>query len=279
MASLLARRCALSCRAGAPRPLPCRPSKYVNSRVASVSGRMARQAPALVCASSASDAAPDADAPTTSSAAGQFSEEEQRLLWDSVSRALLRLGRAGATDAHARSLSELLRSHKLVKVQVNAPPDAAAAAAAALAAACGAVLLQAKGTTLLFGDGGAAGEALLEAARESAGKTQAWRERRSGEREKRQEKLRATEAKREANASRSRRKIGAMIQSVSGKGGGGGGVTKEALRGEWQQLAAGIAAEEAGEAAAAAPPPKQPWKRGGGGGSGGAAAPDAGKPQ
>jgi hypothetical protein len=31
-----------------------------------------------------------------------FTEEQRRMLWDSVTRALLRLGKAGATEAHAR---------------------------------------------------------------------------------------------------------------------------------------------------------------------------------
>lgn len=178
-------------------------------------------------------------------------------MWDSVTRALLRLGKAGATESHARSLSELLRAHKLVKVQINGPNGAALQTGAALSEGSGGVLLQAKGGTLLFGDGGSTPDALLLVARESTGKTAVWREKKSGEREKRQAALAATTAKREANASRSRRRIGGMISGVAK----GGELTKEALRGEWQQLAAGIAAEEAGEAPAPRTAPKQPWKR------------------
>jgi hypothetical protein len=57
-----------------------------------------------------------------------------------------------------------------------------------------------------------------------------------------------------------------MISGVSA-GGGRGPVSREALRGEWEQLAAGIAAEEAGleppagAGGAPAKQPKQPWKR------------------
>ncbi|KIZ00813.1 hypothetical protein MNEG_7150 [Monoraphidium neglectum] len=219
-----------------------------------------RSAPSAVCAS-----AQDAEAPTTSSGASSsaFTDEQQRLLWDSVSRALLRLGKSGATEAHGRSLCELLRAHKLVKVQINGPADAAAAVAASLSADSGGVLLQTKGGTLLFAEGDAEAAALLQVANESAGKTAVWREKRMEQREKRQQLLATTTAKREANASRSRRRIGKMISNVSS--GGKGKMSREGLLGEWQQLAAGIAAEEAGEAAAAAaqggPAPKQPWKR------------------
>lgn len=187
-------------------------------------------------------------------------------MWDAVSRSLLRLGKAGATEAHARSLCELLRAHKLVKVQVNGPPGVAAAAAATLVGGSGGALLQLKGGTLLFGDGSCSPDVLLEAARDSSGKTAAWRERRNEERGKRQQALAETAAKRAANASRGSRKIGRLIANVSG-GGGGGAVTREGLRGEWQQLAAGITAEVAGEpqaAPAGGPEPKQPWKRAGG---------------
>lgn len=60
-----------------------------------------------------------------------------------------------------RSLGELLRAHKLVKVQINGPTDAADRAAADLARGSGGVLLASKGGTLLFAEGGASPEALL----------------------------------------------------------------------------------------------------------------------
>jgi RNA-binding protein YhbY len=76
-----------------------------------------------------------------------LSEDQQRALWESVSRALLKLGRSGITATHARSLSELLGHHKLIKVQLNGARDEAAAVAAAAAdlarqAGDAAVLLQ-----------------------------------------------------------------------------------------------------------------------------------------
>jgi RNA-binding protein YhbY len=62
----------------------------------------------------------------------------------------------------SRSLCELLRAHKLVKVQINGPADAAAAVAASLSADSGGVLLQTKGGTLLFAEGNAEAAALLQ---------------------------------------------------------------------------------------------------------------------
>lgn len=176
-------------------------------------------------------------------------------------RSLLRLGKAGATETHARSLAELLAAHKLVKVQINGPWTAAAEIAAMLSERAGGALVLTRGATLLFSEGGADPEGLLRHAEESVARAAVRRERRSAWREKRQGELAVTNAKREANASRSRKQIGKMISSVSNKG----ELTRESLRGEWQQLAQGIAQEEAGEEAslakASAPAPKQPWKR------------------
>ncbi|GBF92392.1 hypothetical protein Rsub_05594 [Raphidocelis subcapitata] len=220
-----------------------------------------------VCAQ-AEDAAAEPAAPAAAS--GTFSEEQEQLLWESVTRALLRLGKSGATESHTRSLSELLDAHKMVKVQVNAPASTASAAAAALAAGAGARLVMTKGSTLLFAQAGAAPEGLLQLATESKARTAVYREKLAAAREKKRDELRATEAKRESNTSRStaRTKIHRMIDNVSGGGGGGGGggdLSRSALLGEWQQLAAGIAAEEAGDESQLGAPkskePQQPWKR------------------
>lgn len=43
-----------------------------------------------------------AAAPAAPAAAPAFTEEQSELLWRSVSRALLRLGKGGATETHAR---------------------------------------------------------------------------------------------------------------------------------------------------------------------------------
>lgn len=78
----------------------------------------------------AAAAAPPAAAVAGSNAHG-FTEPELRQLWDSVSRSLLKLGKSGLSDTHINSLRELLLSHKLVKVQLNAAKDDAGVAAAA----------------------------------------------------------------------------------------------------------------------------------------------------
>jgi hypothetical protein len=41
-------------------------------------------------------------------------------MWDSVSKPLLRIGKSGVSSSHLQSLSELLKAHGLVKVQLNA---------------------------------------------------------------------------------------------------------------------------------------------------------------
>lgn len=48
-----------------------------------------------------------------------FTGAEDRQLWDSVSRALLKLGKSGLADSHVNSLKELLVAHLLVKVELN----------------------------------------------------------------------------------------------------------------------------------------------------------------
>lgn len=72
-----------------------------------------------------------AAAAAPSSSPFTFSEEEQKQLWDSVSRALLKLGKSGLSETHVNSLKELLNAHKMVKVQLNGARDDAEVAAAA----------------------------------------------------------------------------------------------------------------------------------------------------
>lgn len=132
-----------------------------------------------------------------------------------MSRPLLRLGRAGATETHGRSLAELAAAHRLVKVQVNGARDAALAdVAAGLERHAGreAVLLQVgsrvsrggggagwsrrwlgrahsrrlpphaaaqvKGSTLLFGARGSSRDELLAVAEAEAAGTALWKAKR-----------------------------------------------------------------------------------------------------
>ncbi len=192
---------------------------------------------------------------------GPFSEAQRELLWNSVTRSLLRLGRAGATESHCRSLKEMLAAHKLVKVQINGPLAGADDVVRQLSDGAGGKLVLAKGSTLLFRERAADPEALLvvsintawsnclveggagpgkcilpetrapvyspsllsppvkppttdptinhcappprQLASDSMARTAVWREKRQGRREQRVEGLKATVAKREANASRS----------------------------------------------------------------------------
>lgn len=210
----------------------------------------------------------------SSGSSGAFTEPQLTQLWDSVSRSLLRLGRTGVTDAHCRSLGELLAAHKLVKVQLNGvradegAQDAVAAVADALAQRSGgaATLLRVKGSTMLFGSASSPPAELLAVAEASAAGTQAWRLKRQAAAAQRAVGRAASDAKRQANASRSRRRIGQLIDTVSPAG--RGGLDRAALAAEWQQLERSISSEEAAMDAAggaAAPTParraRAPWRR------------------
>lgn len=212
---------------------------------------------------------------STLGSSSAFTELQLAQLWDSVSRALLRLGRTGVTDAHCRSLGELLAAHKLVKVQLNgvrAGEGAQAvivAAAEALAERSGgaATLLHVKGSTMLFGASGSPPAELLAVAEAAAAGTQAWRLKRQAAAAQRAVGRTASEAKRHANASRSRRRIGQLINTVAQPG--KGGLDRATLAAEWQQLEHSISSEEAaldaksGGAAAATPARRSraPWRR------------------
>lgn len=198
------------------------------------------------------------------STSDRFTESEQQALWDSVSRALLRLGKTGVTESHARSLVELLTAHKLVKVQHNGcrgNPAALAAAAATLQeqSAGMAELLHAKGSTLLFGSSSSTNEQLLALAEASVASTAVWKTKRAAAAAERQQQRAALEAKKESNASRSRKRIGQMIKTVAKPG----PLDKSTLVQEWQQLAGSIAAEEAGDGSSSSGGAKRktPWKK------------------
>lgn len=94
----------------------------------------AAAAAAVIAAAAAAVAASPEEPQSPSSSNGDpisFTDEEQRQLWDSVSRSLLKLGKSGLSDTHVNSLKELLAAHKLVKVQLNAAKDDEGVAAAA----------------------------------------------------------------------------------------------------------------------------------------------------
>jgi RNA-binding protein YhbY len=204
-----------------------------------------------------------AEAVSSISTSDRFTEAEQQALWNSVSRALLRLGKTGATESHGRSLVELLAAHKLVKVQHNGcrgNPAALAAAATALQeqSAGLAELLHVKGSTLLFGSSSSTNEQLLAVAEASVASTAVWKTKRAAAAAERQQQRAVTEAKKVSNASRSRKRIGQMIRTVAKPG----PVDKSSLVQEWQQLAGSIAAEEAGEGSSSGSSRrKAPWKK------------------
>jgi len=100
-------------------------------------------------------------------AASGLSEREGRVMWDSVQKPLLRVGKVGVQKSHMQSLRELVRAHLLVKVQLNTFNTDIIAVGRELADGSGAALLQSKGRTLLFGGQGAGKEALLEKAQDS----------------------------------------------------------------------------------------------------------------
>eukprot|EP00878_Enallax_costatus_P004553 GHUV01004794.1.p1 GENE.GHUV01004794.1~~GHUV01004794.1.p1 ORF type:complete len:287 (+),score=66.51 GHUV01004794.1:266-1126(+) len=197
---------------------------------------------------------------------GRFSTAEHQQLWDSVSRSLLKLGKAGASDTHARSLCELLGSHKLVKVQLNGAKDnpqlVARVAANIVQQADGAAeLLQTKGVTMLFANSSSSKEELLAIAEASAAGTALWKAKRAEAAADRRQQRKLAEAKREAGASRSRKRIGQMITSVAKPS--KGPMDKATLVEEWKQLAAGIVEEEAdkGSSSLQGVKRKAPWKK------------------
>jgi RNA-binding protein YhbY len=82
-----------------------------------------------------------------------WAEEDLEYFWNSVDRALLKVGKAGFQATHTNSLQELLRHHPLVKVQMNAAIDDVAIVAECVAHTAGARYIKQKGRTLLFVSG------------------------------------------------------------------------------------------------------------------------------
>lgn len=224
---------------------------------------------AVAAAEGADGHAPEAEAAAAAaSTSGRFTDLELKQLWDSVSRSLLKLGKTGVTETHARSLSELVASHKLVKVQHNGArgdPKAIAAAAAALHEQTeGAIeLLQVKGSTMLFGSSSLSNEQLLAVAEAEAASTEVWKTKRAAAAAERRQQRAAAEAKKETSTSRSRRRIGQMITSVAKPS--KGPLDKGTLVQEWQQLASSITSEEAaaegGSSSTQQRTRKAPWKK------------------
>lgn len=100
------------------------------------------------------------------SAAG-LASHEARSMWDSVSKPLLRIGKSGVSSSHLQSLSELLKAHGLVKVQLNAVHADVFAIGRQLSDGSAGSLLVGKGRTLLFGDHQATTKQLLSTAKTS----------------------------------------------------------------------------------------------------------------
>lgn len=195
----------------------------------------------------------------------RFSETELAQLWNSVSRSLLKLGKAGASESHVRSLGELLSSHKLVKVQLNGARDDSelveqVAAGVVQQSAGAAELLQIKGVTMLFCSSTSSNQELLAIAEASSASTAVWKAKRAKAAADKRHQREAADAKRAANASASRKRIGQMISSVSKPS--SGPVDKDVLVEEWKQLAAGIIAEENVEGSSQlGAKRKAPWKK------------------
>lgn len=86
----------------------------------------------------------------------ELSSDELRELWDSIPKPLLTIGRKGAEESHANSLRDLLAAHKLVKAKFTGvdPERVDAMQLEWLVGNSGAVLLQRKGVTFLFAEGG-----------------------------------------------------------------------------------------------------------------------------
>lgn len=100
------------------------------------------------------------------SAAG-LATHEARSMWDSVDKPLLRIGKSGVLPSHIQSLGELLSSHALVKVQLNAVHADVFAVGRQLADGSGGALLVGKGRTLLLGAPNASTKQLLSTAKAS----------------------------------------------------------------------------------------------------------------
>lgn len=80
-----------------------------------------------------------------------YNEAELKQIWNSIGRALLRLGKSGMQPSHANSLRELIAAHPLLKIQINGSPDDATIAMIAneVVTNCGVDVVQIKGSTIL----------------------------------------------------------------------------------------------------------------------------------
>ncbi|KAF5835739.1 hypothetical protein DUNSADRAFT_6965 [Dunaliella salina] len=115
---------------------------------------------------------------STSLVEQQFSGPELDLLWSSVPRAFLKLGKSGAQESHARSLMELLPAHKIVKVQLNGNPRGAQEIGRRLATMANANLLAVQGPHMLFALASCHPDQLLELAQSSKQKQAAYHQKR-----------------------------------------------------------------------------------------------------
>ncbi|GAX73800.1 hypothetical protein CEUSTIGMA_g1251.t1 [Chlamydomonas eustigma] len=107
-----------------------------------------------------------------------FEEKEEQLLWDAVSRPLLKVGSSGALDTHIRSMRELLTAHKLVKVQLNNDPKHAHSVARMFEEECNAKLVAIRGKTILMAEGATSDASLLAIAETSRSKIRRYNEKR-----------------------------------------------------------------------------------------------------
>jgi hypothetical protein len=163
-------------------------------------------------------------------------------------------------------LIELTASHKLVKVQLNGArdnPQLVGSIAAGIVQQAGgaAQLLQIKGVTMLFCKSDSSNEELLAVAEAASASTAVWKAKRAEAAAERRQLREAADAKREANASRRRKRIGQMITSVAKPS--KGPLDRATLVDEWKQLAAGIAADEAAEGSSQVQGGrrKAPWRK------------------
>eukprot|EP00200_Dunaliella_tertiolecta_P008610 CAMPEP_0202368126 /NCGR_PEP_ID=MMETSP1127-20130417/314_1 /ASSEMBLY_ACC=CAM_ASM_000462 /TAXON_ID=3047 /ORGANISM="Dunaliella tertiolecta, Strain CCMP1320" /LENGTH=284 /DNA_ID=CAMNT_0048963485 /DNA_START=137 /DNA_END=992 /DNA_ORIENTATION=+ len=190
----------------------------------------------------------------------QLSEPELDLLWGSIPRALLKLGKSGAQDSHARSLMELLPAHKMVKVQLNGNPRGAQEIGRRLATMANATLLGVQGSHMLFALASCPPDQLLELAQNSKKKQAAYHQKRlqarleaesaqpggqDQQQESRGPKGKAASSSRGSSNSERGTGINKLISEVSSNK---GGMSRKALQMEWENLEKSIYESEVSEA-------------------------------
>lgn len=187
----------------------------------------------------------------------EFSEDEMRTLWDSVSRSLIKLGKSGPRDTHLHTLAEMLQQHVLVKVKVNGVSEVGDMAHQ-LAQGSGGILLQVKGTTMLFGCSSLGPADLLRVAKENLEKTRRWREKKGEAQEAKREVQQASRARTQRKEQQRVQRVDRVIQQFAK-----GPITKEGLRNEFGQILQQLYADDGSEILSSPKKKasKAPWRK------------------